>query len=82
MKARNALLASVVAAALSLPFTSIAQDGPAANPKSEGEKRYVVVKPEKKDSRTSNSSGTPKRLVGRSLEPKSAWIMGGSTWPQ
>lgn len=61
MKARHVLIASAVAAALSLPLTSMAQ--PAAKPKFEAEKCYGVVKAGKNDCQTANSScaGTSKR---------------------
>jgi uncharacterized membrane protein len=62
MKARHVLLASAVAAALSLPLTS-AQAGPAPKPTFEAEKCYGVSKAGKNDCQTSNSScaGTSKR---------------------
>jgi uncharacterized membrane protein len=71
MKAREVLLASAVAAALSLPFTSIAQAGPAPKPKFEAEKCYGVVKSGKNDCQTANSScaGTSRRDNQRD-----AWI--------
>jgi uncharacterized membrane protein len=71
MKARDVLLASAVAAALSLPLTSIAQAGPAPKPKFEAEKCYGVSKAGKNDCQTSNSScaGTSKRDAQRD-----AWI--------
>jgi uncharacterized membrane protein len=63
MKARDVLLASAVAAALSLPFASIAQAGPAPRPKFKSEKCYGVAKAGKNDCQTANSScaGTSRR---------------------
>jgi uncharacterized membrane protein len=57
------LVASAVAAALALPYTSIAQGGPAPAPKFEAEKCYGIVKAGKNDCQTANSScaGTSKR---------------------
>jgi uncharacterized membrane protein len=69
MKARDVLLASAVAAALSLPLTAMAE--PAAKPKFEAEKCYGVAKAGKNDCQTSNSScaGTSKRDAQRD-----AWV--------
>jgi uncharacterized membrane protein len=63
MKTSQLLIASAVAAALSLPMLSSAQGGPAPKPKFEAEKCYGVVKAGKNDCQTANSScaGTSKR---------------------
>jgi uncharacterized membrane protein len=89
MKKRQILIASAVAAALSLPLTSIAQSGPMPKPNFETEKCYGVAKAGKNDCQTANSScaGTSKR-DGQG----DAWIyvpagscakiVGGSTEPK
>ena len=61
MKTSQLLIASAVAAALSMPYTAGAQ--PAPKPKFEAEKCYGVVKAGKNDCQTANSScaGTSKR---------------------
>lgn len=63
MKTSQVLVASAVAAALSLPLLSSAQGGPAPKPKFEAEKCYGIVKAGKNDCQTANSScaGTSKR---------------------
>ena len=59
----NLLIASAVAAVLSLPVASDAQNGPAPKPKFEAEKCYGIAKAGKNDCQTANSScaGTSKR---------------------
>ena len=63
MKKRQLLIASAVAAALSMPLTAMAQSGPTPKPKFEVEKCYGVAKAGRNDCQTSNSScaGTSKR---------------------
>jgi uncharacterized membrane protein len=63
MKTRKLLIASAVAAALSLQCSSTAQSSPAPKPKFEAEKCYGVVKAGQNDCQTANSScaGTSKR---------------------
>lgn len=63
MKKTSVLVASAVAAALSLPFVSVAQGGPAPKPKFEAEKCYGIAKAGKNDCQTANSScaGTSRR---------------------
>ena len=63
MQARKLIIASAVAAALSLPLSAMAQSGPAPKPKFEAEKCYGVAKAGKNDCQTANSScaGTSKR---------------------
>jgi uncharacterized membrane protein len=63
MPARRLMIASAVAAALSLPLSSTAQGGPVPKPKFEAEKCYGVAKAGKNDCQTANSScaGTSKR---------------------
>jgi uncharacterized membrane protein len=63
MKKTSLFVASAVAAALSMPFVSIAQGGPAPKPKFEAEKCYGIAKAGKNDCQTANSScaGTSKR---------------------
>ena len=63
MKKTNVLIASAVTLALSLPFASSAQSGPAPKPKFEAEKCYGVAKAGKNDCQTANSScaGTSRR---------------------
>lgn len=65
------LLASAVAAAITLPVLTGAQMGPAPAPKFEAEKCYGVTKAGKNDCQTANSScaGTSKR-DGQ----KDAWV--------
>jgi len=59
----NLFIASAVAAALTMPFVSLAQGGPAPKPKFEAQKCYGVAKAGKNDCQTANSScaGTSKR---------------------
>jgi len=61
MKKTSFLVASALAAALSLP--TVAKAGPAAHPKFEAEKCYGVAKAGKNDCQTANSScaGTSKK---------------------
>ena len=63
MKTTRALIASAVVAALSTPFLTSAQAGPAPMPKFEHEKCYGIAKAGKNDCQTANSScaGTSKR---------------------
>ena len=63
MKKTNLIIASAVAAALTMPFVSTAQSGPAPKPKFEAEKCYGIAKAGKNDCQTANSScaGTSKR---------------------
>ena len=63
MKKSNLLIASAVAAAITLPLVSAAQGGPAPKPKFEAQKCYGVAKAGKNDCQTANSScaGTSKR---------------------
>jgi uncharacterized membrane protein len=63
MPATRLIIASAVAAALSLPLSSTAQSGPVPKPKFEAEKCYGVSKAGKNDCQTANSScaGTSKR---------------------
>ena len=63
MNTTRLLVASAVAAALSMPFVVVAQGGPAPKPKFEAEKCYGIAKAGKNDCQTSNSScaGTSKR---------------------
>jgi uncharacterized membrane protein len=63
MKTRKLIIASAVAAALGLQFSSTAQSGPAPKPKFEAEKCYCVAKAGQNDCQTANSScaGTSKR---------------------
>ena len=63
MRKSNLLIASAVAAALSLPLSADAQSGPAPKPKFEAEKCYGIAKAGKNDCQTANSScaGTSKR---------------------
>ena len=62
-KTSKAAVISAVAAALSLPYFSLAQAGPAAAPKFESEKCYGVAKAGKNDCQTANTScaGTSKK---------------------
>ena len=59
----RAAVISAVAAALTLPYFSLAQAGPAAAPKFESEKCYGLSKAGKNDCQTSNTScaGTSKK---------------------
>ena len=87
MKTTHFLVASALAAALSIPV--VAKAGPAPQPKFEAEKCYGVAKAGKNDCQTANSScaGTSRR-DGQ----KDAWIyvpagscdkvVGGSTQPR
>ena len=89
MKKRQILIATAIAAALSMPLTAMAQSGPAPKPKFEAEKCYGVAKAGNNDCQTSNSScaGTSKRD-----NQGDAWIyvpagscgkiVGGSTEPR
>jgi len=89
MNKRQVLIATAVAAALSIPLTSMAQYGPAPKPQYTAEKCYGVAKAGKNDCQTSNSScaGTSKRD-----NQGDAWIympagtcgkiVGGSTEPK
>ena len=63
MNKRQLLLTTAVAAALSMPLASMAQNGPTPKPKFEVEKCYGVAKAGRNDCQTSNSScaGTSKR---------------------
>jgi uncharacterized membrane protein len=62
-KTSKAVIVSAVAAALSLPYLSLAQAGPATAPKFESEKCYGVAKAGKNDCQTANTScaGTSKK---------------------
>jgi uncharacterized membrane protein len=89
MNKTSLFVASAVAAALTMPFVSIAQGGPAPKPKFDAEKCYGIAKAGKNDCQTANSScaGTSKR--DRQAD---AWIympagscgkvVGGSTQPK
>jgi len=89
MNKRQILIATAVAAALSMPLTAMAQGGAAPKPKFDVEKCYGVARAGKNDCQTSNSScaGTSKR-DGQG----DAWIyvpagscgkiVGGSTEPK
>ena len=89
MNKRQVLIATAVAAALSIPLTSMAQYGPAPKPQFTAEKCYGVAKAGRNDCQTSNSScaGTSKRD-----NQGDAWlympagtcgkIVGGSTEPK
>ena len=63
MKGTRLLVASAVAAALTVPLVTGAQGGPAPKPQFEAEKCYAVAKAGKNDCQTTNSScaGTSKR---------------------
>jgi uncharacterized membrane protein len=63
MNKSNVLIASAVAAALTLHFASTAQGGPAPKPKFVAEKCYGISKAGKNDCETANTScaGTSKR---------------------
>ncbi|PYO23169.1 MAG: signal peptidase [Candidatus Rokuibacteriota bacterium] len=63
MKKTNLLIASAVAAVLTIPLVSAAQSGPAPKPKFEAEKCFGIAKAGKNDCQTANSScaGTSKR---------------------
>ena len=83
------LVASAMAAALSIPFAAHAQGGPAPAPKFEAERCYGSAKAGKNDCQTANSScaGTSKRDA-----QGDAWIyvpagtcdkvVGGATMPK
>jgi uncharacterized membrane protein len=62
-KTSRTVVISAVAAALSLPYLSLAQAGPAPAPKFESEKCYGVAKAGKNDCQTANTScaGTSKK---------------------
>jgi uncharacterized membrane protein len=89
MKTSTVLVASAVAAALTMPYASLAQTGPAPKPKYASEKCFGVAKAGKNDCQTANSScaGTSKRD-----KQGDAWIympagscdkiVGGSTQPK
>ena len=89
MHTREILIATAVAAALSMPLTAMAQSGPAPKPQFEAEKCYGIAKAGKNDCQTSNSScaGSSKRD-----SQGDAWIyvpagsctkiVGGSTEPK
>jgi uncharacterized membrane protein len=55
-KTSRTVVISAVAAALSLPYFSLAQAGPAPAPKFESEKCYGVAKAGKNDCQTANTS--------------------------
>ena len=63
MRKTNLFIASAVAAALTMPFVSLAQGGPAPKPKFAAQKCYGVAKAGKNDCQTANSScaGTSKK---------------------
>jgi uncharacterized membrane protein len=63
MQKRQFLIASAIAAVLSMPLASMAQSGPAPKPKFEAERCYGVSKAGRNDCQTANSScvGTSKR---------------------
>ena len=63
MKTTRLLLASAVTVALAMPFSALAQRGPAPKPTFEAEKCYGVAKAGKNDCQTANSScmGTSRR---------------------
>ncbi|HXJ83316.1 MAG TPA: DUF2282 domain-containing protein [Candidatus Methylomirabilis sp.] len=63
MKKTQLLVASAMAAALTLPFMAHGQSGPAPKPKFDPEKCYGVAKAGKNDCQTANSScaGTSRR---------------------
>ena len=71
MKTSHLLIASAVAAALTLPYASPSQAGPAPKPKFQSEKCFGIAKAGKNDCQTSNSScaGTSRRD-----SQKDAWI--------
>ena len=89
MKKSNLLIAAAVAAALTMPFVSIAQGGPAPTPKFQAEKCFGIAKAGENDCQTANSScaGTSRRD-----QQGDAWIympagacdkvVGGSTQPK
>jgi uncharacterized membrane protein len=63
MQTRKLIIASAVAAALSMSLSSTVQSGPAPKPKFEAERCYGVAKAGQNDCQTANSScaGTSKR---------------------
>ena len=63
MSPPHLLIASAVAAALTLPYASPSQAGPAPKPKFQSEKCFGIAKAGKNDCQTANSScaGTSKR---------------------
>ncbi|HYB40962.1 MAG TPA: DUF2282 domain-containing protein [Candidatus Methylomirabilis sp.] len=71
MKKTQVVIASAIVAALSMPWSSSAQSGPAPKPKYDSEKCYGVAKAGKNDCQTANSScaGTSRR-DGQ----KDAWV--------
>jgi len=71
MNKTQIMVASAMVAALSLPFLSTAQAGPAATPKFEHEKCFGIAKAGKNDCQTANSS-----CAGTSTRDKQgdAWI--------
>ncbi len=62
-KTSHLLIASAVAAALTLPYASLSQAGPAPKPKFQSEKCFGIAKAGQNDCQTANSScaGTSKR---------------------
>jgi len=56
VKKSNLLIASAVAAALTMPLVSIAQGGPAPTPKFQAEKCFGIAKAGENDCQTANSS--------------------------
>ena len=68
---QSLIVASALAAALSMPGMTVAQGGPAAVPKFEHEKCYGIAKAGKNDCQTANSScaGTSKAHA-----QKDAWV--------
>jgi uncharacterized membrane protein len=56
VKKSHLLIASAVAAALTMPFVSIAQGGPAPTPKFQAEKCFGIAKAGENDCQTANSS--------------------------
>jgi len=89
MKTSHLLIASAVAAALTMPYASLTHAGPAPKPKFEAEKCFGIAKAGQNDCQTANSScaGTSKRD-----QQGDAWIyipagscdkvVGGSTAPK
>src|SRR5262245_11547282 len=63
MISTRTLVAAAVAAAIAMPFATMAQGGPAPKPKFESEKCYGITKAGKNDCQTANSScaGTSRR---------------------
>jgi len=89
MKTSHLLIASAMAAALTLPAATLTHAGPAPKPKFEAEKCFGIAKAGKNDCQTANSScaGTSRRD-----QQGDAWIympagscdkvVGGSTTPK